>query len=244
MGATMKALQTQFDTRRLSNAVATPTCSSCCCCCCCLATSIASSTLLAQRVAKEGENHQVFNRHMLTILAALFVPIVGALVYFGFWTINTILRTCTEHTYEFATSVGNESYTVCTNPGSTWIIPLLIIMPFLVLLYLYARVHIQHPIRRALLVTTLIAIAFTLEFIAGAALILTGFGGLVYLLMVPVIVGWITIWYHRHLGRETSNSIAQPSQAAAMTPVVNEQPNENPATTEEPPQPNPPAPSA
>src|SRR6476469_2720199 len=111
----MKALQTQFDNRRLSAAVATPTCSSCCCCCCCLATSIASSTLLAQRIAKEGKKHQVFNRNVLTVLAILFVPITGALVYFGFWTINSLLRTCTERTIESSHYIGTDHYTVCTN---------------------------------------------------------------------------------------------------------------------------------
>lgn len=196
----MKTLQTQFDDKRLSNAVATPTCSSCCCCCCCLATAIASSTLLAQRVAKEGEKHQVSNRHLLTVLAALFVPITGALVYFGYWTINLLLRTCTDRTYEFSGSLGSDHYTVCTNPGPAWIIPLLIIAPFLVLLYLYSRVRIENPLKRAILVTALIAVAFTAEFLGGAALILTGVGGIVYLIMIPIVVGWITVWYHRHYG--------------------------------------------
>lgn len=238
----MKALQTQFDDKRLSSAVATPTCSSCCCCCCCLATSIASSTLLAQRVAKEGEKHQVFNRHMLTVLAALFVPIVGVLVYFGFWTINLLLRTCTEHTYEFSSSYGPDKYTVCTNPGAAWIIPLLIIAPFLVLLYLYARVHIENPLKRATLVTALIAVAFTAEFFGGAALILTGLGGIVYLIMIPIVVGWITVWYHRHLGKEVSDSGVAPSIQAAY-PVQEqtmEHHDEDTTTKEEPPQQDPP----
>lgn len=236
MGGKMKALQTQFDDKRLTNAVATPTCSSCCCCCCCLATSIASSTLLAQRIAKEGERHQVFNRHMLTVLAALFVPIVGALVYFGFWTINMLLRTCTEHTYQFSSSYGPDSYTVCTNPGAASIIPLLIIAPFLVLLYLYARVHIEKPVKRAALVTTLIAIAFTAEFFGGAALILTGVGGIVYLIMIPIVVGWITVWYHRHIGKEVSEGGAPSIKAAEQATEHHE---ENPTKPEEPSQSNP-----
>lgn len=239
----MKALQTQFDDKRLSSAVATPTCSSCCCCCCCLATSIASSTLLAQRVAKEGEKHQVFNRHLLTVLAALFVPITGALVYFGFWTINLLLRTCADKTYEFSGSLGNDHYTVCTNPGAGLIIPLLIIAPFLVLLYLYARVRIENPLKRATLVTALIAVAFTAEFFAGAALILTGVGGIVYLIMVPIVVGWITVWYHRHIGKEVSDSGATASIQAAYPAQeqATEHHDEKPTTTEEPPQQDPPA---
>lgn len=239
----MKALQTQFDDKRLSNAVATPTCSSCCCCCCCLATSIASSTLLAQRIAKEGEKHQVLNRHMLTVIAALFVPIVGALVYFGFWTINRLLGTCTEHTYEFLLSDGPDKYTVCTNPGVAWIIPLLIIAPFFVLLYLYARVRIENPLKRATLVTALIAVAFTAEFFGGAALIVTGVGGIGYLIMVPIIVGWITVWYHRHIGKEVSDGEVAPTIQAAHPAQrqVKEYHNEDQAITKKPPQQNPPA---
>lgn len=228
----MKALQTQFDDKRLSNAVATPTCSSCCCCCCCLATSVASSTLLAQRIGKEGEKHQVHNRYLLTVLAALFVPIVGALVYLGFWTINSLLTTCTEVT------IGrySDTYTACTNPGSIAILPLLIIAPMLVLWFLYSRVQIEKPAKRAMLVTLLIAIAFTAEFFAGAALILTGIGGIVYLLLVPFIIGWITVWYHRHIGREVNNSATPYIQAASPTQHTTEQHDNNSAKPEKPPQ--------
>ena len=237
----MKALQTQFDNKRLSNAVATPTCSSCCCCCCCLATSIASSSLLAQRISKEGKKHQVINRHMLTVLAALFVPITGALVYFGFWTLNLLLRSCTERSYEFSGYLGNEGYKVCTNPGATSTIPLLIIAPFLVLLYLYARVRIEKPLKRAALVTALIAIAFTAEFFGGAILILTGVGGIIYLIMIPIIVGWISVWYHRHIGKEVSDASAVTTYQSAHAPVpVQEHTMENhdqeSTITEEPPQ--------
>ncbi|MCA9332410.1 hypothetical protein KDA00_00895 [Candidatus Saccharibacteria bacterium] len=217
----MKALRTQFDDMRLSNAVATPTCSSCCCCCCCLATSIASSSLLAQRIAKEGERHDVFNRHVLTILATLFVPIVGVLVYFGFWTINTLFSTCTTHNYSGLYRRG-ATYEVCTNPGSAAILPLLVIVPFLVLFYLYARVRIENPLKRALLVTAIIAIAFTAEFFGGAFLILTGVGGLAYLIMIPIIVGWISVWYYKHLGKEVDDDLDVPKPPSASTNNINE----------------------
>jgi len=179
---------------------------------------------------------------MLTVLAALFVPITGAIVYFGFWTINLILRTCTDQTYNYSGSIGNQHYTVCTNPGATWIIPLLIIAPFLVLSYLYARVHIKNPLKRATLVTALIAIAFMAEFFVGAALILTGVGGIVYLIMVPIVVGWITVWYHRHIGKEVSDVGVAPSVQAAYPPQVQskEHHDEESKTTEKPPQQNPP----
>jgi len=231
----MKALQTQFDDKRLSNAVATPTCSSCCCCCCCLATSIASSTLLAQRIGKEGEKHQVHNRHLLKVLAALFVPIVGVLVYLGFWTINSLLTTCTERT------IGRyaDTYTTCTNPGAIAIWPLLLIAPMLVLWFLYSRVQIEKPAKRAMLVTTFIAIAFTAEFFGGAYLILTGVGGIVYLILVPIIIGWITAWYHRHIGKEVSdsNNVAPTIQAAyPAQEQATEHHDQDSTNTPEPPQ--------
>lgn len=241
----MKALQTQFDNKRLSNAVATPTCSSCCCCCCCLATSIAASSLLAQRINKEGKKHQVFNRHLLTVLAALFLPITGALVYFGSWTLNLVFSNCTESQYSLSGSYANESYKVCTNPGAALTVPLLIIAPLLVLCYLYARVHIEKPLKRAALVTILIAVAFFAELIAGASLILTGVGGIVYLIMVPVVIGWISVWYRRHIGKEVSNdSITVPIQPMHPVPATQvftmEQNDQEPPNTEEPTQQNPP----
>lgn len=240
----MKALQTQFDNKRLSDAVATPTCSSCCCCCCCLATSIASSSLLAQRIGKEGEKHQVQDRHFLTALAALFVPICGMLVYLGFWLINSLLRTCTEKSYGFSSSLGGGSYTVCTEPGAAVILPLMIIAPFLVLWFLYSQVRIKKPLKRAALVTALIAVAFTAEFIGGAFLIITGVGGIVYLILIPIIVGWISVWYRRHLGKEVGYEVAPPIKAAYPTEQTMEHYEEDSTKSEEPPQQNTPAASS
>lgn len=243
----MRALITQFDDHRLTSAVATPTCSSCCCCCCCLATSIAASSLLAQRVGKEGEKHQVVNRHLLTVLAALFVPIVGVLVYFGAWTINTIFRTCTERSYGTAIGGTRDVYTVCTNPASAAILPLLIIAPMLVLWYLYMRVQIKNPLKRAIMVTFLIALAFIIEFIAGAGMILTGVGGIAYLCLVPVVVGWISVWYHRHIGKEVVElpvSAPQPVNPVNNSESVENhvEQNEQPKPSEELPKQDPPAP--
>ncbi len=241
----MKALITQFDDKRLSNAVATPTCSSCCCCCCCLATSIASSTLLAQRISKEGTKHQIPDRKLLTLLAALFVPITAGLVYLGFWSINTLLRSCSEQSIIFSGSVIGTPFTTCTNTGSVFIYPSIIIVPFLVLLYLYKRVHIEKPLKRAFLVTSLIAVAFTAELAGGAALIFTGVGGIVYIAMVPVVVGWITIWYHRHLGKEVNKEVLETSTIQAVYPQSPnqdhkmEQHDEESTNTEEPSQQNP-----
>jgi hypothetical protein len=246
MGAVMKALQTQFDNQRLSSAVATPTCSSCCCCCCCLATSVAASSLLAQRVGKEGEKHQIEHRHLYTVLAALFVPIVGLLVYLGFWTINSFLSSCTNRSY----SDGGEIYSVCTNPGAATIWPLLFIVPMVVLWFLYSRVHIEQPVKRAAWVTALIAVAFTVELFAGAVLILTGAGGIVYLILVPLIVGWISKWYHNHLGKESAEQGAALTPAALPSVPLEQQPPKGPnyyadiPPEDEPPQQNPPTPGA
>lgn len=199
----MKALQTQFDDKRLSNAVATPTCSSCCCCCCCLATSIASSTLLAQSVAKEGEKHHIINRRRFTVIAALFVPIVGGLAYFAFWTIDLFTKTCIESPYWLSNRYAPNTHLVCENLDARWMIPLLIMMLFLVLLYLYTQVHIKQSAARAALMTALIAIAFTVELFGGATLIFTGVG-VVYLIMIPIVVGSITVWHYRHLRKKVT----------------------------------------
>lgn len=204
----MLALATQFDDRRLASAVATPTCSSCCCCCCCLATSIATSSLLAQRISKEGKRQNIPNRGLLTFLAALFIPLVAAIEYFGAWFINGLFSRCTTRVIEPILGQSGDSYRVCTNAGSTVALPLIVLGPVLILWFLYSRVKIEHPIKRAILVTALFFLAFVLEVAAGAPLILTGVGGIVYLIMVPVIVGWITVWYHRHLGREADLAIA------------------------------------
>ena len=184
------------------------------------------------------KKHQVFNRHLLTALAALFVPIVGILVYLGFWTINTLLRTCTEHSYKFSSYLGRESYVVCTNPGAAWIIPLLILAPFLVLSYLYSRVRIVNPLKRAALVTALIAVAFSAEFFGGAVLILTGVGGIVYLIMIPVVVGWITVWYRRHLGKEANGEPTIQEEHLTNQKTETENHDEDPTNTSEPPQQN------
>lgn len=239
----MKALATQFDDRRLATAVATPTCSSCCCCCCCLATSIASSSLLAQRIAKEGEKHQVPSRHLLTVLSALFVPITAGLVYMGFWTLNLIFTTCTMRTYDgliHSTHNHADTYTVCTNPGAASVLPLMVIAPFLVLWFLYARVHIEKPIKRALLVTSLIAVAFTAEFFGGAFLILTGIGAVGYLIMIPIVVGWISVWYHHHIGKEVSDD-GPPVKQVSLEEEAPEHHEADPPKPEAPAQPNPPA---
>ena len=203
MGA-MKALATQFDDRRLSNAVATPICSSCCCCCCCLATSVASSSLLAQRIAKEGEEKQVPNRHILTVFGALFLPITGLLVYLAFWSVNSFLQV----------GCNPEVVSTCGSASTSAIIPLIFIVPTLILWFLYSQVSMKNPGLRALGIMALITLAFVVEFFAGAAMILTGVGGIVYLILVPIIIGWISVWYHRHLGRKdtvkTDVSIAAP----------------------------------
>jgi hypothetical protein len=109
------------------------------------------------------------------------------------------------------------SYTICTNPASTTAIPLAIGVAFAVLAYLYFRVHVPKPFARAALVTVLIAVAFAGEVFGGAALILTGFGGIFYLIMIPIVVGWITVWYHRHLSSETDDTLGGPTTARILS---------------------------
>ncbi len=167
----MKALANQFDDSRLTNAVATPTCSSCCCCCCCLATMVTSSALLSIRVDKEAKLKSVPNRMVYVIIAALFIPISGIITYLGFWTISTLLKSCTTETY----GIANYSTKVCSNPGGGVIAPLMIIVTLLILTFLYKEVRMKKPFIRSVIVMTLISIAFGIEFILGAISVLSFF---------------------------------------------------------------------
>lgn len=246
----MKALPTQFDDRRLATAVATPTCSSCCCCCCCLATSIASSSLLSQKIAKEGEKHNIQNRHLLAVLAALFIPIAGFLVYTSYWIINIVFRNCQQVT-ETLSWGGETTYTSCNNPGGFLLTPLMFIIPLCILWYLYTTVQISRPFGRAVLVMILICILGAAEAFAGATLILTGVGGLGYLVAIPIIVGWISLLYHRHLGKDsavkTSQNVSwqvplQQTPTQSTNPVINVEDSHEP--NPQPPQQNPPTTSS
>lgn len=184
----MKRQISQFDTGRLTVAVATPTCSSCCCCCCCLTTAVASSSILTKRIATETKANNISNRKSLLAISALFVPISVAVGYFGFWLINIVASTCTTKTYESYGSGPANTYEICTNPAANFALPIVIISPFVVLTYLYTRAKIPHPKRRAILAMIVIAVGFAIEFFAGAAMIL-GSAGILYLISIPFLWG-------------------------------------------------------
>lgn len=238
----MRALQTQFDDKRLSNAVATPTCSSCCCCCCCLATTVTSSALLALHIDKEGKKHQVHNRRLLTVLSTLFIPITGFLIYLVFWIINSLFAVCTERQY----------YTECTKPGGDAVWPLLIVVPTLVLWFLYSRVHIKKPVIKAVLVALLVVIAFIAELFGGAVLLMNelgatsemgGVGGVGYLILASIIAASLVALYHRLIEKEVSDGGVDPTIQATYPAQkqVTEHHDEGPTNPPEPPQQNPPA---
>jgi cytochrome bd-type quinol oxidase subunit 2 len=160
----MKALQTQFDDKRLSNAVATPTCSSCCCCCCCLTTTLASSTILARRINKEAREKRVKDPVGLALLAALFLPVIGVITYLLIFAINSNFGKCIQQTYDDGLG-GTDSYQYCSAPGTSpyVIIPIVLLVAIFVLSYLYVRVKMGKPILRAVIVTAIVATAFVSE---------------------------------------------------------------------------------
>ena len=206
----MKALATQFDNRRLSSAVATPTCSSCCCCCCCLATSIASSSLLAQRINREAKVKNVPNRGLLVTAGALYIPIIALVSYLLAYTLS-VFRYANE-TIVYAGFVGGLI--------SSLFVPACIMVG--ILWFLYSKVAIQNPLKRAFLVTLLVGVSFVIEFVGGAALILftAGVGAIAYLVLIPFIVGWISVWYHRHIGKEVVIAETAPTTYGAPQPVT------------------------
>jgi hypothetical protein len=187
----MKTLPTQFDNSRLSNAVATPTCSSCCCCCCCLVTSVTSTTVVAQQIAKAGKLHHVKNRQIYTSIAALFALIVGGLLYASYTALNQVVRTCTD----VSTAKIN-----CTNLSAKWLLPLVFILSLIVLSFLYYKVKINKPLIHAFKMSVIIALSLALELLIGVRIILAigGYGGLAtYMFLSVIITSWITIWYYR-----------------------------------------------
>lgn len=187
---------------------------------------ISSSSLLAQRINREAKAHHTSDRAGLTILAALFVPVVLALVYGIFRVLSSILQDCTTRTYS-SPSMSGYSYQVCRNPANALLLPIAIGSLVFVLWYLYKRVGIEGPLKRSLLVATLFSIAFTAEFFGGAMLILTGVGGIVYLCLVPVVIGWLSVWYNKHLREklpedtpydQPNSNAPQPPQSTITTP--------------------------
>lgn len=247
----MKALPTQFDDRSLSSAVATPTCGGCCCCCCCcLATTITSTSLLTQRIAKDTKTNNIANSGWLIALAVLI------------WPITTLVSGMVNYIGDLiSTNLLIFQHTPILGVLTTFVLLLL------VLRYLYGQVHVNKPLKRAILVTVLISVAFVLEFFGGAFLILTGFGGIVttispdgdidmftilglYIIIAVAVAVWVSIWYYRRYNKKIA-AIGQPMQMTSPEVQLTEnhvenstKPDETTPTPQEPPQPNPPTPSS
>lgn len=186
----MRQRISQFDSGKLTEAVATPTCSSCCCCCCCLTTAAASSSILTKRILVETKNNKSSFRGLLVTASALFVPLSLALGYFGYWTINTVFGSCETRTYTYSSLLRDEptTYQACTEPAARLILPIIVLSPFLILGFLYTKAKIPHPWRRAFFAMLLISLGFVIEFFVGASLILSS-AGLGYLIAIPFL--WI-----------------------------------------------------
>lgn len=206
----MKRQICQFDNNRNSATVATPTCSSCCCCCCCLTTALASSTILARRVNKEAREKKIKDPIGLTILAVLFLPVVGLIAKVLYNLINSGYAACQERTYQSAISTYQYTYEVCKQPANVALPIILFVVPVIVLSYLYTRIKMGNPVVRAIVVTLLIWAAGIAEAFAGGAMILTGIGGPIYLCLVPVFFGIIQAAYgktilHKEVTRHNSS---------------------------------------
>jgi hypothetical protein len=89
----------------------------------------------------------------------------------------------------------------------------------LVLWFLYVSVQVAHPLRRAALVTALIALAFAIEFVVGGVLILST-AGIAYVILVPVMIAWVVTWYKRHIGKEFSADADAVSGTAPVGPAL------------------------
>lgn len=203
----MKPLATQFETGRMASAVATPTCSSCCCCCCCLATTAVSTTLLAQRVSREGQRNDVRYKTLHTVLAVLVVPV--ALLLWGLlWlAIEGIMAALPDGTCD---RVQFDPYGSCQPIyEASWVV-VGVLAPVLVVWFLFARVRVSRPFRSAAIVTLVTVVAFALEFAAGAGFILVtqGGGAFVYLLLVPFIVYGALKWQSKRQARDANPDAA------------------------------------
>lgn len=198
----MKRQITQFDNDRNNATVATPTCSSCCCCCCCLITTLASSTILARRINQESKQKKIKDPAGLTILAALFLPVIVALTYLLTFAINKDFRHCTQQTSTY--SFGASSYQFCSNPANNLyvIVPIALLVSIFVLSYLYVRVKMGRPVLRAVIVTAIVVTAIVVEAIGGAFLILST-AGIAYIILIPILYGAVQRFYSRKILHRT-----------------------------------------
>lgn len=140
----------------------------------------------------------------LTLLAALFLPVIGVITYMLIFAINNNFGKCIQQTYDNGLG-GSDSYQYCSTPGTSpyVVIPIVLLVAIFVLSYLYVRVKMGKPVLRAVIVTTIVATAFVAEGIGGAILILTGVGGIVYLIAIPFLFAAVQRFYSRKVLHQT-----------------------------------------
>jgi len=159
---------------------------------------------LARRINKEAREKRIKDPIGLTLLAALFLPVIGVITYLLIFAINSNFGKCIQQTYDNGLG-GTNSYQYCSTPGTSpyIIIPVVLLVAIFVLSYLYVRVKMGKPILRAVIVTAIVATAFVAEGIGGAILILTGVGGVVYLIAIPFLLAAVQRFYSRKILHQT-----------------------------------------
>jgi hypothetical protein len=159
---------------------------------------------LARRINKEVREKRVKDPIGLTLLAALFLPVIGAITYLLIFAINSNFGKCIQQTYDNGLG-GSNSYQYCSTPGTSpyIIIPIVLLVAIFVLSYLYVRVRMGRPVLRAVIVTAIVATAFVAEGIGGAMLILTGVGGIAYLIAIPFLFAAVQRFYSRNVLHQT-----------------------------------------
>lgn len=209
----MKALPTQFDSGRLSTAVATPTCSSCCCCCCCATAIVATSVVSAQRVNYAGKRNGVGSRGWYVAIAALFLPVA---VLIGWW----ISRAAQAYPGNcgFVENKWGEYLDCAVDPALPGLIGG-VGAAFLLLWLAYRRVRAVLPLLTAAFTMVVFIAVFVLEFFIGGIIVgalLNAGGPLLYLALAAAAIGLITTNWSRSLERDHAAFVADEATSDAI----------------------------
>ena len=198
---------TQFDDGLTQRSSATPTCSSCCCCCCCVATTVSAPIIngvIAVNIAER--NHR---RALSAGILGAAGPVIAVLVGIGalaipVWVLGGLTSssdTLSSNADWFSTALGLASLILALG-----------------LLYLsISRTALSAGMKSGALRWTLLfvlvyGIAFAVEFVGGAILVLMV--GWFYFLMVLAVVGGIAMGAYAWL---RSQQKARVTQGAAGT---------------------------
>ena len=156
---------------------------------------------MARRVDAEAKAKRIRDPNGLTLLAALFLPVTATLTYLILGVINHYVGRCSWIVERNA----GYSYQYCSQPANALyvLIPVAVLVNILVLAYLYTRVKMPRPALRAIIVTSVVWLAFIAEGIGGAMLILTGVGGIVYICLIPILYGAVQRFYSQKVLHQT-----------------------------------------